>query len=107
MPDIRQILLSTDADIIVQEVVEQSPSTARFNPSSLNTFRITSLNINGRTSICSRTLKMGAPGNIVDNIGGAGGGLMAGVSAEGLSILSDQPPPALLPTPIMVSDLAE
>lgn len=84
MPDIKQILLSTDADIIVQEVVEQSPSTARFNPSSLNTFRITSLNINGRTSICSRTLKMGAPGNIVDNIGGAGGGLMAGVSAEGV-----------------------
>lgn len=68
-------------DFIVQEVVKQSQQTAKFNKSSLNTFRITTLNINGRTSLCNIIFRCGQGDTCVDN--GGAGGIMVGVNENG------------------------
>lgn len=66
---------------IAQEVVEQPDKTAQFNPSSLNSFRITTLFINGRVSTQSIIFKVGASGSVVDNLGA--GGFFVGVNKDG------------------------
>lgn len=68
-------------NFIVQRVVTQSSFTAQFNPPSLNTFRISTLNINGKVSVCSILFKCGQTNAIVDN--GGAGGLMVGVDEKG------------------------
>ena len=70
-------------DFVIQRFVKQSAQTAKFNPTSLNCFRITTLNINGTISVCSRAIKVGAVGKFVDNIGGGSGGVIVGVDSEG------------------------
>lgn len=68
-------------DFIVQEVIRQSAETAIFNPSSLNTIRISSLNMNGKTSVVSAIFRCGQGQVDVDN--GGAGGLMIGLDDEG------------------------
>lgn len=68
-------------NFVCQELVCQSNQTAMFNPSSLNTFRITTLFLNGKFSILSSVFRCGSPGAIVDNAGA--GGIMVGVSLDG------------------------
>ena len=68
-------------DFIAQEVLQQCDITARFNPSSLNSFRLTTLNINGEVSLCTILFRCGQGDICVDN--GGAGGLMAGVSENG------------------------
>lgn len=67
---------------IVQEIIEQHPFTAQFNKNSLNTFRISTLFINGNVSLCSVLFRCGQDGNVVDN--GGAGGLMVGVEENGI-----------------------
>lgn len=67
---------------VIQKIVKQSEFTSQFNPSSLNTFRVLTLLINGKFSICYTILKLGAPGRFVDN--GANGGLWVGVNKDGV-----------------------
>lgn len=69
-------------NFIVQEVVKQSLETAKFNPSSLNTIRISSLCINGKTSIVSSIFRCGQGEVDVDN--GGAGGLMVGIDSNGV-----------------------
>lgn len=66
---------------VIQESLRQSKFTAQFNPSSLNTFRIESLYINGRCSICAVVLKIGGENKRVDN--GANGSTWVGVKSDG------------------------
>lgn len=48
---------------------------AIFNPSSLNTIRITTLLMNGNCSLLSKMLRHGGPGMIVDNMTSGGFGV--------------------------------
>lgn len=66
---------------IVQEPLEQSEVTAKFNPSSLNTIRVTTLFINGKVSTQSIIFKTGSVGSVVDNL--SSGGVLVGVSSDG------------------------
>jgi len=83
LPDksIMDDLSSYGENFIIQQIVKQSPLTASFNASSLNTFRISTLNINGRVSLCTILFRCGQAGASVDN--GAAGGLMVGVYEDG------------------------
>jgi len=79
--NVKQAIEGYGKDFIAQEVLEQSEMTARFNPSSLNTFRITTLNINGKCSLCSIVFRCGNGDGVVDNLGA--GGIMIGVTEDG------------------------
>ena len=79
--DFEHLLDEHGEDFIVQEVLEQSSQTSRFNPHSLNTFRVTSLFINGEVSICAISLKCAQGDHIVDNL--RAGGLMISVDEDG------------------------
>ena len=68
-------------DFIVQEVLRQPDFTAKYNPQSLNSFRISTLNINGKCSLCSVVFRCGQNGATVDNTGS--GGIIVGVGEDG------------------------
>lgn len=70
-------------DFVLQQMVEQSDETKVFNPSSLNCMRITTLNLNGVVSVCSRAIKCGPKDSVVDNIGTGRRGVIVGLSPEG------------------------
>ena len=57
---------------IVQRVVVQHPALAAFNPSSFNTIRLVTLVLNGKVHILSSILRIGAEGNVVDNVSKGG-----------------------------------
>lgn len=61
-----------DSNYIVQEVVKQNELTARFNESSVNIFRITSLFWKGEIYILGIILRVGAPGAFCDHLGADG-----------------------------------
>lgn len=67
---------------IVQEVITQSAETAVFNPQSVNTLRITTLNLNGHVTVQSPVFRFGQNGSHVDNIGA--GGIMVGINDNGV-----------------------
>lgn len=73
----------SDGDFVIQRLVPQSNATKKFNPSSLNTMRITTLNLNGKISVCSRGIKLGPIGSVVDNIGTGKKGVLVGLTEEG------------------------
>ena len=79
--DIKGMLEGYGDNWIAQEVLEQSEITARFNPSSLNTFRITTLFLNGKVTTQAIIFKTGTKGAVVDNM--AQGGVFVGVSSDG------------------------
>lgn len=68
-------------NFVVQEFLNQSEQTARFNPTSLNTFRVTTLLLNGKLSVLAAWLKCGAKGTDVDNL--TSGGMGACVLLDG------------------------
>lgn len=82
--DFDKLLSSYNSNFIIQEVVKQSAFTSSLNPTSLNCMRITTLNLNGNISAENRIIKIGAKGQVVDNIGSGSGGMMIGVSPEGV-----------------------
>lgn len=79
--NIRQILSSYGKNYICQGVVRQSADTAAFNASSLNTFRVNTLNINGKTTCECLMMRHGLGNNFVDNF--ASGGICCGMSKDG------------------------
>ena len=79
--EILQLLKEYNENYIIQELIKQSPATAIFNPTSVNTIRVTSMLINGKFSICNRILRCGGLGNFVDN--GGAGGVMVGIDNDG------------------------
>lgn len=70
-----------DNDYIVQEVLKQSPKTAMLSKKSLNTFRVSSLFINGKCTICSIINRIGRADSFVDN--GFAGNYCVGVNEDG------------------------
>ena len=79
---IETLLKNSGKNYIVQGVVEQHPALKAFNPTSLNTMRITSLYLNGKVSIISSIFRFGSPGSVVDNTGA--GGFVCGITKEGI-----------------------
>lgn len=79
--DIDGILSEFGEDFIIQAPVRQSKITSRFSNLSLNTFRISTLFINGRCSLCTILFRCGVGENMVDN--GAQGNIMVGVHEDG------------------------
>ena len=79
--DFEFIFSQYKTNFITQKIVHQSKKTAAYNESSLNTFRVSTLNINGVVSLCTVLFRCGQEGSSVDN--GAAGGYMIGVSEDG------------------------
>lgn len=79
--DITDVLESYKGDFIAQCALKQSPITAKFNGSSVNTFRVSSLLLNGKFSVCTSMLRFGSPGSAVDNVGSGGG--CVGIDEDG------------------------
>lgn len=79
--DIKKTLSSFGKKFICQGVVRQSSHTAAFNDSSLNTFRVNTLNINGKTSCELMMMRHGLNGNFIDNF--AAGGVVCGMRKDG------------------------
>jgi hypothetical protein len=70
-------------DFVLQELLTQSKDTAIFNNSSLNCMRITTLNLNGEVSVCTRAIKCGPKDSVVDNIGSGKRGVIVGIDNSG------------------------
>ena len=68
-------------DFVVQELLQQSQQTARFNPTSLNTFRILTLLLNGKLTVLGAWMRCGAKGALVDNL--TSGGMAACILSNG------------------------
>lgn len=82
--DLEVVLAKFKENFVIQGLIRQSEKTSKFNPTSLNCFRITTLLLNGRFSILSRTLKTGAKDSKIDNIGSNGeGGIIVGIESDG------------------------
>ena len=78
---LRKIFTTYQKNFIIQEVIEQSADMAIFNPSSLNTIRITTLLMNGKCTVLSKMLRHGGPNMIVDNM--TNGGFGVGIKDDG------------------------
>ena len=63
---IKKILIEAGNDFVAQEILQQHNSIARLNESSLNTFRVTSLYLNGHYRAVT-ALKVGKKGSVRDN----------------------------------------
>lgn len=79
--DISKILKGYQGDYVIQKVLKQSVTTSRFNETSLNTFRIATLLLNGKFSVCASMLRFGSPDSVVDNV--SAGGACVGVQENG------------------------
>lgn len=79
--EIERVLNERKRDFVIQECIKQHPSIAKFNKSSINTFRVTTLYLNGSFTVLSIVLRIGKQGMKVDNWGA--GGIIIGVSKEG------------------------
>lgn len=75
------VLKAAGSNFVIQEVLSQSETTKRFNESSLNTFRINTLNINGLISVENIMFRHGRGDSIVDNAGS--GGICVGFNPNG------------------------
>ena len=69
-------------DLIFQEIIEQDDFMSSLNPDSVNTFRLLTLNINGKCTILSSFVRMGAKGSFIDNLC-SGGGALVGLNQDG------------------------
>lgn len=76
-----ELIREAGANFVIQEILSQSEITKRFNPSSLNTFRINTLNINGIISVENIMFRHGQGNSIVDNAGA--GGVCVGFNPDG------------------------
>jgi len=65
------------SQLVIQEVLKQSSTMARFNPSSVNTLRVTTLLHKGAVRILGALVRVGAAENRVDNW--CSGGSLVGI----------------------------
>ena len=68
-------------NFVVQEIIKQSEQTKQFNPTSLNTFRIVTLLLNGKLSVLSQAFRCGGKNATVDNA--HSGGMFVGINSKG------------------------
>lgn len=76
-----QLFVEYNQNFVIQQVVEQNDQMASLCPTSLNTFRITTMLINGECSIVTKGLRHGKDGSIVDNADQ--GGRFVGINEDG------------------------
>lgn len=74
--------LLSPIDMEFEKVVQQNDFLAQFNPDSVNTIRIVTLNINRKCTVLSAFLRMGSRGSFVDNFS-SGFGILVGINNEG------------------------
>jgi len=79
--ELYQSISAIGSNFVIQEYLEQSKITSRFNPSSLNTFRVNTLYIYGRISTVNIMFRHGQNKALVDNAGA--GGVFCGVETDG------------------------
>lgn len=79
--EVERILNERKRDFVIQECIKQHSSMAKFNESSINTLRVTTLYLNGVFTVCSIILRFGKKGMKVDNWGA--GGIIVGVGLDG------------------------
>ena len=79
--EISKLIKAFQGDYIIQKIVQQSPETSLFNPSSLNTMRISTMLLNGKFSLCTAMIRFGLPNSVVDNVGA--GGCCVGINDDG------------------------
>lgn len=75
-----EVLLSIAGEWIVEELIEQDPRMAEWNPTSVNTIRIPSFRTKNGIQILYPFFRMGRKGSVVDNAGS--GGIMLSVDAK-------------------------
>lgn len=80
--EMKRILSEYGQNYICQKKVRQSKYTSIFNESSLNTFRVNTLNLNGKISCECLMMRHGTEGAIVDNF--AMGGVACGMNNDGV-----------------------
>ncbi|MDE6479933.1 MAG: hypothetical protein K2L45_06645 [Muribaculaceae bacterium] len=78
--NLNAIIESFGDNFVIQEIISGSKDLEKFNPSSLNTLRISTLMLNGEVSLCACVFRVGAKGQILDNL--QQGGLMIGIDTE-------------------------
>lgn len=81
IPALKDIRVEYGENFIIQSVLKQSPETKFFSKKSLNSFRISTLFINGECSVCTILFRCGIGDSFVDN--GYAGNLMIGVTEDG------------------------
>lgn len=69
------------SNYVIQELLTQSEKTKKFNSSSLNTFRINTLNLNGSITVENIMFRHGRGDSVVDNAGA--GGVCVGFNPNG------------------------
>ena len=79
--NILRVLSERRKDFVIQECISQHASFSKFNPSSINTLRVTTLYLNGKYTTLSIVLRFGKKGMKVDNWGS--GGILVGVALDG------------------------
>lgn len=77
----RRSINSAGLNYVIQELILQSEITKQFNPSSLNTFRVNTLNLNGNITVENIMFRHGRGDSIVDNAGS--GGICVGFNPYG------------------------
>ncbi len=84
--ELSELVKRMGKDFVCQEVIKQSKLTEQFNSSSLNTFRINTLKLNGLTTVTNIMFRHGKNRSVVDNAGS--GGVCIGMDNDG-TILHD------------------
>ena len=69
---VKEITESYHGNYVIQELVQQHPFFAEFNPTALNTMRIMTLLFKGKVYFLSGFLRVGAKGSRLDNVSGGG-----------------------------------
>lgn len=68
----KKILTENNSAYILEELVIQSKETAVFHPQSVNTLRIPTITLNGKTEFLTPFFRMGRGKSVVDNAGAGG-----------------------------------
>ena len=78
---LNDIVKSYGVNYVIQALVKQSAQTKKFNPTSLNTFRIITLLLNGKVTVLSSIFRCGGKNAVVDNA--SSGGMFVGIKDDG------------------------
>lgn len=79
--------IASRGDAIVEELIEQSKSLSKINPTSVNTVRVITLAVGCSIEVVDCFLKVGRNGSFVDN--GGAGGLLIGIDKESGMLVTD------------------
>jgi hypothetical protein len=78
---LREIINSSNADIVAQEFIKQHSEMEAFNPSSVNSIRVVTLVLNNKVNFLCAYLRVGQAGVRIDNV--CAGGMCSAVSEDG------------------------